>query len=67
MRDKLNDPARLRLMQEAISNIEEFLTNVQDYTAFVSNKILCHAVIYNLQCIGENVSFSGFTNYMIIR
>ena len=55
MRDKLNDPAKLRLMQEAISNIEEFLANVQDYTAFVSNKILCHAVIYNLQCIGENV------------
>ncbi|MBQ4389472.1 MAG: DUF86 domain-containing protein [Bacteroidales bacterium] len=22
---------------------------------FVSDKILCHAVVYNLQCIGENV------------
>jgi len=51
----VNDPARLQLMLEAIDNIEEFLLGVPTYEAFAANKILCHAVIYNLQCIGENV------------
>ena len=54
MRDKLNDHARLDLMLEAIGNIEEFLRGVDSYSSFIANKILCHAVIYNLQCIGEN-------------
>ena len=54
MRDSLNDPARLDLMRDAIANIEEFLQGVDSCSQFVSNKILCHAVIYNLQCIGEN-------------
>lgn len=55
MRDKMNDPARLALMIEAIGNIEEFLSSVESYELFVQNKVLCHAVIYNLQCIGESV------------
>ena len=55
MRDKINDPARLNLMREEINNIEEFLKEVQGYDEFSSSKILHHAVIYNLQCIGENV------------
>lgn len=55
MRDKMNDPARLALMVEAIGNIEEFLSSVESYELFVQNKVLCHAVIYNLQCIGESV------------
>ena len=42
-------------MLEAISNIEEFLTGVSSCEMFCANKLLCHAVIYNLQCIGENV------------
>ena len=54
MRDSLNDPARLDLMRDAICNIEEFLQGVNSCSDFISNKILCHAVIYNLQCIGEN-------------
>ena len=54
MRDSLNDPARLDLMRDAIANIEEFLQGVDSCSQFVSSKILCHAVIYNLQCIGEN-------------
>ena len=54
MRDKLNDPARLDLMREAIVNLEEFMAGVNSCSCFVANKILCHAVIYNLQCIGEN-------------
>lgn len=55
MRDKVNDPARLVLMKESIANIYEFLKDVNDCESFISNKILCHAVIYNLQCIGESV------------
>lgn len=55
MRDKLNDPARLELMREAIGNIEQFLTGTSTCDAFAANKVLCHAVIYNLQCIGESV------------
>ncbi|MBQ5979178.1 MAG: DUF86 domain-containing protein [Bacteroidales bacterium] len=55
MRDKLNDPARLELILEAITNIETFLAGTTTCEAFTSNKILCHAVVYNLQCIGENV------------
>jgi len=55
MRDKINDPARLQLMLESIGNIEEFLVDSTSYETFAHNKLLCHAVIYNLQCIGENV------------
>ncbi len=54
MRDKINDPVRLELMKDAIANIEEFLQGVDNCPSFISNKLLCHAVIYNLQCIGEN-------------
>ena len=54
MRDNLNDPVRLDLMRESIANIEEFMRGVASCSVFTSNKILCHAVIYNLQCIGEN-------------
>ena len=50
----MNDPARLDLMREAIANIEEFLQGVDSCSGFMANKILCHAVVYNLQCIGEN-------------
>ena len=53
MRDKLNDAARLELIQEAIGNIESFLVDTKTCDEFVANKLLCHAVIYNLQCIGE--------------
>ena len=55
MRDKLNDPARLELIRDAITNIERFLEGTTTCEAFTSNKILCHAVVYNLQCIGESV------------
>ena len=42
-------------MLEAIANIEDFTDGISSYTAFAASKILCHAVTYNLQCIGENV------------
>ncbi|MBO4595720.1 MAG: DUF86 domain-containing protein [Bacteroidales bacterium] len=53
MREGINDPERLRLMMEAIANIEEFVKDTKTYDQFADNKILCHAVAYNLQCIGE--------------
>lgn len=55
MRDKLNDSARLDLILESISNIEGFLAETTSCDEFIASKILCHAVIYNLQCIGESV------------
>lgn len=55
MRDKKNDSARIELMLEAVANIEEFMKGTDSFEAFSENKILNHAVIYNLQCIGENV------------
>lgn len=55
MKDKLNDRARLDLILEAIGNIETFTEETSTYEDFAANKILCHAVTYNLQCIGENV------------
>ena len=54
MRDKTNDPLRLSLMMESICNIESFLANVNNYDDFVNDRMLNHAVIYNLQCIGES-------------
>ncbi len=55
MKGRMNDGTRIELMLEEISNIETFLTGTDNFTAFESNKILCHAIIYNLQCLGENV------------
>lgn len=41
-------------MLESICNIESFLVNVKNYDDFENDKMLSHAVIYNLQCIGES-------------
>ncbi len=53
MRNKINDQARLELILEAIDNIESFLADTESEDAFVADKILCHAVAYNVQHIGE--------------
>ncbi len=49
----MNDSARLTLMLESIANIEGFMEGVESLEEFKSDKMLCHAVVYNLQCIGE--------------
>ena len=54
MREPLNDGIRINLMLEAIANIEQFMAGGPSYEEFTANKLLCHAVIYNLQCIGES-------------
>ena len=51
----MNDSARLALMADSIGNIEEFLYAIDSYELFIQSKVLCHAVVYNLQCIGESV------------
>ena len=43
------------MMLEAIGNIESFTQSVSSFESFASTKILCHAVTFNLQCVGENV------------
>ena len=53
MRDKVNDGVRLSLMLESIANIASFMEGVESLEEFKSDKMLCHAVVYNLQCIGE--------------
>ena len=55
MRSKINDAARIDLMLEAINNIEVFMAGTESSEEFLGNKLLCHAVCYNLQCIGESV------------
>ena len=55
MRDKLNDNSRLELMLESIVNIESFLPGIDSEERFLADKLKCHAVLYNLQCIGESV------------
>ena len=54
MREPLNDGIRIDLMLEAIANIEQFMAGCPSFEDFTANKLLCHAVIYNLQCIGES-------------
>lgn len=41
-------------MLESINNIEGFIIGIIDCNGFVSNKLVCHAVAYNLHCIGES-------------
>ena len=55
MRDKANNKVRVELMLDSIANIEKYLEGVSNYDQFAGNKMLCHAVIYNLQCLGESV------------
>ena len=50
-------------MMEAIRNIEEFMAGTDTCEAFVSNKLLCHAIVYDLQCIGE-CSYKLSRNYV---
>ena len=40
MRDKVNDNARIELMLEGISNIEEYLSGVDQYEKFAASGLL---------------------------
>lgn len=52
MREPVRDKGRLEHMMRAIDNIFEYTKDVS-FDGLEKNKILCHAVIYNIQIIGE--------------
>ena len=52
MRSPLNDKARLEPIQNAILTIEEYI-NGKGFEDIVSDKILRHALTWNVQVIGE--------------
>lgn len=54
MREPVRDKGRLEHILKAIDNVFEY-TKGMDYEGMVNNKILCHAVIYNIQIIGEDL------------
>ena len=52
MREPIRDKGRLEHMLEAMDNVKEFTQGVT-YEELVDNKILCHAVVHNVQVVGE--------------
>ena len=52
MRSPLNDKVRLEHIQNAINNIEEYVAG-KVYEDIVADKILRHAVTWNILVIGE--------------
>ena len=52
MRSPLNDKARLEHIQNAINTIEEYVEG-KVFEDIVTDKILRHAVTWNIQVIGE--------------
>lgn len=55
MKGRVNDKAHLELILKSIGNVFEFTANYDSYEQFENDKICCHAVAYNVQCIGESV------------
>ena len=55
MKGRVNDKAHLELILKSICNIYEFTEHCGSYEQFENNKLCCHAVTYNVQCIGESV------------
>ena len=56
MRGQLNDEERVALMLDSMGSIQQYTREISSYEDFSANKMLCDAVIYNLQCIGESVN-----------
>ena len=52
MREPVRDKGRLEHMMTAIDNVFEYTKDVS-FNDLGKDKILCHAVIYNIQIIGE--------------
>lgn len=55
MKGRVNDKAHLELILKSIGNVFEFTANYDSYQQFENDKLCCHAVAYNVQCIGESV------------
>ena len=45
----------MELILKSIDNVLEFTAKHETYEQFETDKICCHAVTYNIQCIGESV------------
>lgn len=56
MREPARDIPRIEHMLEAIDNALEYTQNFESQQAFVSNKAMLHATIYNIQIVGEAVN-----------
>ena len=54
MREPVKDKGRLEHIISAINNVLEY-TNGISHDEMLANKILCHAVAYNVQIVGEAV------------
>lgn len=52
MREPVKDKGRLEHIISAINNVLEY-TNGISHDEMLANKILCHAVAYNVQIVGE--------------
>ena len=52
MREPIRDKGRLEHILEAIDNVNEFSQGV-NYEELINNKMLCHAIVHNIQVIGE--------------
>ena len=55
MKGQANDKAHLELILKSIHNVFEFTKDVENYEKFEADLIRCHAVTYNIQCMGESV------------
>ena len=55
MKGRVNDKAHLELILKSIDNVFEFTAKYDSYEQFENDKLCCHAVAYNVQCIGESV------------
>lgn len=55
MREPVRDIPRIGHMIEAITNACEYVDMFETKDAFLSNKAMLHATIYNVQIIGEAV------------
>ena len=55
MREPLRDTERLNHILQAIDNVEEFSSDLQSADALKQDKIHLHAIVFNVQIIGEAV------------
>ena len=54
MKGQVNDKMRLELILKSIENAFEFTKKYDSYEQFSADLLCCHAVAYNIQCIGES-------------
>ena len=52
MREPIRDRNRLEHMLEAMDNVNEFVQGTT-FEGLVGNKMLCHAIVHNIQVVGE--------------